>query len=612
MGLFVVGRLSLRHGIRIQLRPSDSGGTTALVMLPVDVAQGGKKPTPGKPGQGAPAAGGPAAAQAAAGAAAARRRPAAGRVRRRRPLRAAVAGAAPQRGQVGAGQGPRAALPGDRGPGGPGDPVAAWAAGRSAGAPAGRPASGRCRCRVGGGAFGGQAPGAPQGLQAAGPVARAASRASTTPDARAASERRPASPAGGPAAPARQPADRGGPVPCAQQGTDVPAGAGRSCPAAAVRVPSCPAAAPQSRDAELERRQRAAAGAACLAGRPARPRRAAGRTAPMPRVDTARLRARPRSSGIPRGRLRQPAPRRERAAAARTNAPTCRGPVLRRRPPVRPGRPAGPSSPASLDAGLDGSGRLPAPAGRTRRTPASSAPATSPQATGQFGAAGSTTSGTGQFPLGRQAPAPASRAAAGQRRRASPRPGRRCRRSASAAAPQPAGAGGAAAGDRSGDGRTPLYDTLETNWFHGQGGGQNGQQQGNGSAPQQSGRPAPPQPQAPAAPQRPATPAAPAARHLAQPRPTTSWCARPSASGSPRPAASPPPACRAGSRARTSCRAPLSSRQHQTGPQVSRAPDDVRGRLTNLRRGIQQGRQAGNGRRPAASPRAPLTSRSVS
>ncbi|MER6925370.1 nitrate- and nitrite sensing domain-containing protein, partial [Streptomyces spiralis] len=71
MGLFVVGRLSQRHGIRIQLRPSDSGGTTALVMLPVDVAQGGKKPGPGKPG--GPAAGGPAAAAAAAGAAAARR-----------------------------------------------------------------------------------------------------------------------------------------------------------------------------------------------------------------------------------------------------------------------------------------------------------------------------------------------------------------------------------------------------------------------------------------------------------------------------------------------------------------------------------------------------------
>lgn len=37
MGLFVVSRLSLRHGIRIQLHPSNSGGTTARVMLPVDV-----------------------------------------------------------------------------------------------------------------------------------------------------------------------------------------------------------------------------------------------------------------------------------------------------------------------------------------------------------------------------------------------------------------------------------------------------------------------------------------------------------------------------------------------------------------------------------------------
>jgi signal transduction histidine kinase len=52
MGLFVVGRLSLRHGIRIQLRPSDSGGTTALVMLPVDVTQGGAKPGPAGAGGG--------------------------------------------------------------------------------------------------------------------------------------------------------------------------------------------------------------------------------------------------------------------------------------------------------------------------------------------------------------------------------------------------------------------------------------------------------------------------------------------------------------------------------------------------------------------------------
>ena len=35
MGLFVVGRLSDRHGIRVQLRPSgEQAGTTSLVMLP--------------------------------------------------------------------------------------------------------------------------------------------------------------------------------------------------------------------------------------------------------------------------------------------------------------------------------------------------------------------------------------------------------------------------------------------------------------------------------------------------------------------------------------------------------------------------------------------------
>lgn len=51
----------------------------------------------------------------------------------------------------------------------------------------------------------------------------------------------------------------------------------------------------------------------------------------------------------------------------------------------------------------------------------------------------------------------------------------------------------------------------------------------------------------------------------------------------------------------------------QAGPQVSRAPDDVRGRLTNLRRGIQQGRQAAPpAPRPAVTTSTPLTSRSDS
>ncbi|MFR9674539.1 nitrate- and nitrite sensing domain-containing protein [Streptomyces sp. TR02-1] len=42
MGLYVVGRLSLRHGIRVQLRPSgEQAGTTSLVMLPEAITHGG-------------------------------------------------------------------------------------------------------------------------------------------------------------------------------------------------------------------------------------------------------------------------------------------------------------------------------------------------------------------------------------------------------------------------------------------------------------------------------------------------------------------------------------------------------------------------------------------
>ncbi|MGW8976392.1 nitrate- and nitrite sensing domain-containing protein, partial [Streptomyces platensis] len=131
MGLFVVGRLSLRHGIRIQLRPSDSGGTTALVMLPVDLAQGGKKPAPSTAKGGGGDHGGTPSSR--------------------------LAGLQP-RGQVGSGPsaGGRPALPGRGGPGG-GAPNAFGApapAGRTAppgagapGAPAqggdARPAAGR-------------------------------------------------------------------------------------------------------------------------------------------------------------------------------------------------------------------------------------------------------------------------------------------------------------------------------------------------------------------------------------------------------------------------------------------------------------------------------------
>ncbi|WNE99095.1 nitrate- and nitrite sensing domain-containing protein [Streptomyces luomodiensis] len=118
MGLFVVGRLSLRHGIRIQLRPSDSGGTTALVMLPVDVAQGGRKPAPqgpgGKAGQGGQDAAGGGQGNGSAG----------------------LLGSSPSRRQV-PGGGPRTALPGQAtGSGLPTRPVGAGA-GPSGGAPSG-------------------------------------------------------------------------------------------------------------------------------------------------------------------------------------------------------------------------------------------------------------------------------------------------------------------------------------------------------------------------------------------------------------------------------------------------------------------------------------------
>nr|WP_069815044.1 nitrate- and nitrite sensing domain-containing protein [Streptomyces sp. TP-A0874] len=49
MGLFVVGRLAERHGIRVQLRPSSSQtGTTSVVMLPEEImcGVGGEQPSP--------------------------------------------------------------------------------------------------------------------------------------------------------------------------------------------------------------------------------------------------------------------------------------------------------------------------------------------------------------------------------------------------------------------------------------------------------------------------------------------------------------------------------------------------------------------------------------
>ncbi|MFI9123061.1 nitrate- and nitrite sensing domain-containing protein [Streptomyces bikiniensis] len=55
LGLFVVSRLSARHDIKVRLRTSPYGGTTAVVLLPTDVLQGALPPGRGTP-EGTPGA----------------------------------------------------------------------------------------------------------------------------------------------------------------------------------------------------------------------------------------------------------------------------------------------------------------------------------------------------------------------------------------------------------------------------------------------------------------------------------------------------------------------------------------------------------------------------
>lgn len=132
-----------------------------------------------------------------------------------------------------------------------------------------------------------------------------------------------------------------------------------------------------------------------------------------------------------------------------------------------------------------------------------------------------------------------------------------------------------------GDGRTPLYDTLETNWFHG-----DREARAPQAAPAASPEPQAAQPQTPAAPQRPAT---------------SAWRSSPNddlvrqAERVRQPAAGGVTTSGLPRRVPRANLVPGTAQQqsHQSGPAVSRAPDDVRGRLTNLRRGIAQGRQAG-------------------
>ncbi|MGW1803611.1 nitrate- and nitrite sensing domain-containing protein [Streptomyces sp. NPDC002078] len=575
MGLFVVGRLSQRHGIRIQLRPSDSGGTTALVMLPVDVAQGGKKPAPGKPG--APVAtGGPAAAQAAAGAAAARRQ--AGNAGGGAPSGGGLLGAGPApRGQVGAGQGPRAALPGTGQGGRPGAPGGARGPQGGHGAPGG-PGLGGPQGRpvpAGSGGFGGQAPGAPQqdafGSDAFG----------------VRGQQRPGSDQG------RQPQlpPRGGPraelpggdqqprtpdwgdtqAPLSRASLDTPRGHDEQDPAHTARMP------------RVDDRQ------------------GPGSTAEMPRIDAQGPAAtgefpRPELNGLggPQhtGQFPRPENPQQTGQFTRPENPHQTGQFTRPDSPQQTGQFARPDA-AQLPGRFDGPGDQQG-TGQFVRSDVFGTPApqqadpglNSGRNTGQFAApqgfdGGYDGSSTGRHALpGRQNPAhtgqferpqPPGRDDFGAPRPQAPQQQRPVHREPEALPP--------ASGPV--DGRTPLYDTLETNWFHG------GSQQQE-SAPQQPA-PAP-------APQRPTG-------TNGNNSTTGSWRTSPNdeivrqAERVRQPAAG---GITTSGLPRRVPRANLvpgtaQQQQHQAGPQVSRAPDDVRGRLTNLRRGIAQGRQAGSG-----------------
>ncbi|MGW8552021.1 nitrate- and nitrite sensing domain-containing protein [Streptomyces tubercidicus] len=581
MGLFVVGRLSLRHGIRIQLRPSDSGGTTALVMLPVDLAQGGKKPAPSNAKSGGGDHGG-------------------GQSSR-------LAGLQP-RGQVGSGPsaGGRPALPGRGGPGG--------GAQNAFGAPA---PSGRM---------------APPGAGAPGAPAQGG-------DARPAAGR----PAGSrPSLPTRGGADNG-PAPTVAPPTGAPRREERpQLPArgAAAELPSGPAAGGQPAAG-----QRGGQGAQQPGGTSWGARRERGGSDDWP-LTSREASDRPRGHEEPEttGSFERPAPSGgpgDTAAFARPDfngpPPTADGPRGGQRP--QGARPAG----RGAGNGPGDTGQFPAPDGNTGQFPIPDSN------TGQFPAPDSN---TGQFPVPDgntgQFPAPDSNTGqyetggyeTGQYRRPDSDTGQYQRpdsdtgqyqrpdadRAAYADASQGTGQfpvqqapdSGAPSADAlgdadagPGDGRTPIFDTIESNWFN------HPAAAAAGVPPQGDAEPEAPRPPRREAPQD--GPARGEARdeaptggargeapvngaRSAPPADATQWRSSPNdetwrqaeqirqpAAGGITTSGLPRRVPRANLVAGTA----QQQQSSQSGPQVSRAPSDVRGRLTNLRRGIQQGRQAG-------------------
>ncbi|MFI5657709.1 nitrate- and nitrite sensing domain-containing protein [Streptomyces sp. NPDC051684] len=630
MGLFVVGRLSQRHGIRIQLRPSDSGGTTALVMLPVDVAQGGKKPS-GKGGPGG-SGGGPAAAQAAAGVAAARRSQAPGNAGGPAGLLGGGSGApGGGRPQVGAGTGgPRAALPG-RG-GGPQAPVGSGAGGPSG--PVGPSASS--------GPAGPSGPSGPdmfgKGQAPGGPVPP---QQRTHSDPNEPQGRRPVlPPRGGP----RAELPGGNPQPRTPSWSDENAQPNLDAPRGHDE-PDSTARFPRVRDDRQGPPQQGGRGGQAQdsgqfvrsdvfgprggdAGGPdttANGFRDGGLTDRQDPSGAGRF-AQPQGDPSATGRFAQPQGPSDGGGFPR------RGSGQYNRPPSDPAN-TGQYTQQQGDPSATGQFQNPQEPSSTAQFPRVQDPSATggrfnpPQGassdTGQYNRPPSDPANTGQYAQ------PQGRSATGQFEFTPPKPPQRNGAQDQGIPAQPSQEDFLPPGDASGgDGRTPLYDTLETNWFHGQN-AQNaqsrrapGQGQGQGQSPQgqhaqgrngrnqngqgrgqgmqspggrpDQGLPQRPQAQAPsAAPSRPAASPDPAEANWRQ-SPNDDLMrqaerVRKPAAGGVTHSGLPRRVPRANLVAGTA-----QEQQTQTGPQVSRAPDEVRGRLTNLRRGIQQGRQAGN------------------
>ncbi|WBB62833.1 nitrate- and nitrite sensing domain-containing protein [Streptomyces sp. WMMC500] len=540
MGLFVVGRLSLRHGIRIQLRPSDSGGTTALVMLPVDVTQnggaaGGKQPAGAAAGAPGAGAGGPGKGAPARGGA-----PGRGGAMSR-------LGAAQQRGQVGAGAGSgRPALPsrdagGSGGPGGPG---------QRPGLPGREPA--------GAGSAFGRSPGSGSGTGSAFPGGSAFGAA---PGANSSSGAGLGAPPARPGLPARPGADSGVREPADAQHT----GAGlRDSGRDRHDGPR------EHADADTTQFSRPDVDGPPPGGGGGIP---AFGSVPPPRSPQSPVPGQAASYGAPQDTGEHPMPppqRRPRPGPQDTGE----HPVARPGPHDTGAHPVPPAVPGAYDTGEHPVAR-PGPGDTGEYAMPGQRPG--PGDTGEYAMPGQRPGphDTGEYPTAvpRQ---PAESPLADSLLDGGPLPAR-------------------------GDESTPIFESMESNWFRGD--------RGRGQTPVA--------PTAPTAAQPPAD-APPAAQQQDQDAAAGPAAAAPAsqpATATPAPAWRPSPNDDRWRRAeqlrtpqaggvttsglpRRVPRANLVAGTAQqsanaSGTQVSRAPDDVRGRLTSLRRGIQRGRQAG-------------------